>query len=147
MAKLPLTSKKSNLARLCVTARLNNLGCTRKCFWHLLFSESRQQPEQFGLCLPYLHTQENSSVRACAGPASQHTIHPASLLPEKDVVTTDRPPLSPAPCWLRGWLPLALAWKRAASSRFPDGGRLSWGQWLGQKQLLSRCTSKTAAGS
>lgn len=77
MAKLPLTSKKSNLACLCVTAQLNNLGCTRKCFWHLLFSESRQQPEQFGLCLLYLCTQENSSVRACAGPTpgTPYTLH------------------------------------------------------------------------
>lgn len=147
MAKLPPTSKKSNLACLCVTAQLNNLGCTRKCFWHLFFSDSRRQPEQLGLCLPYLRTQENSAVRACAGTISWHTRHPASLPPEKDVVTTDCPPLSPVPCWLRGWLPLAWAWKRAASSRFPDGGRLSWGQQLGQKRFLSHRASEAAAGS
>lgn len=32
MRKLPLTSKKSSLACLCVTAQLNNLGCRRKSF-------------------------------------------------------------------------------------------------------------------
>lgn len=100
MAKLPLTSKKLNLARLCATAWLTNLGCTRKCFWHL-FSEPGQQPEEFGLCLPCLH-KENSSMRACTGPICQHTIHPASWPPEKDMVTTDHPPLSPVPCWLCG---------------------------------------------
>lgn len=147
MAKLPLTSKKSNLARLCVTARLNNLGCTRKGFWHLLFFESGQRPEELGLCLPELHTQDNSLARAWAGPVSRHTTQPASLLPpEKDVVTTDHLPLSPAPCGLRGWLPLALAWKRAASSRFPDGDGLSRGPRLGQKWFLSRHASKMAAG-
>lgn len=145
MAKLPLTSNKSNLACLYITAWLNNLSSTRKCFWHLLFSESRQQPEQFGLCLPYLRTQDYSLMRACVGPVSQHTICLASLPPEEDMVTREHPPLPPAPRWLHGWLP--SAWKRAASSCFPDGGRLSWGQRLGQKWFLSPHVSKTAAGS
>lgn len=145
MAKFPLTSKKSNLACFYMTAWLNNLSSTRKCFWHLFFSESRQQPEQIGLCLPYLRTQDNSPMRACARQVSQHTMCLASLPPGKDMVTTECPPLPPAPCWLHGWLP--LAWKRAASSWFPDGSTLSWGQWLGQKWFLSPHVSKTAAGS
>lgn len=92
MAKLPLTSKELNRACLCVTAWLRNLSCTRKCLWRL-FSESRQQPEQFGLCLPYLCTEENRSMRPWPGPISWHTIHLAPLPPEKDMVTRDRPHL------------------------------------------------------
>lgn len=93
MAKLPLTSKELNQACLCITARLRSLSCTGKCLWHL-FSECRQQPEQFGLCFPYLCTEENRSMRPCAGPISWHTIHLASLPPEKDMVPRDHPPLT-----------------------------------------------------
>lgn len=92
MAQLPLTSKELNQACLCVTAWLCNLSCTRKCLWHL-FSESRQQPEQFGLCFPYLCTEENRPMKPWAGPISWHTVHLASLPPEKDTVTRDHPPL------------------------------------------------------
>lgn len=90
MAKLPVTSKELNQACLCVTAWLHNLSCTRKCLWHL-FSESRQQPEQFGLCLPSLCTEENRSMRPWAGPISWHTTHLALLPPEKDMATRDHP--------------------------------------------------------
>lgn len=129
MAKLPPTSKKSNLACLCVTAQLNNLGCTRKCFWHLFFSDSRRQPEQLGLCLPYLRTQENSSVRACAGTISWHTRHPASLPPEKDVVTRDCPPFSSA---------LLAAWLIAIGMGLKESRLLALSRW---RQAVMRATA------
>lgn len=90
MAKLPVRSNELNQACLWITAWLHNLSCTRKCLWYL-FSESRQQPEHFGLCFPNLCTDENRSMRAWAGPISWHTIHLALLPPKKDMVTRDDP--------------------------------------------------------
>lgn len=48
--------------------------------------------------------------------------------------------------WLRGPLPLPLAWQRAAFLLLPDGGRLWGGQRPGQKWFLSHCLNKVAAG-
>lgn len=74
MAKVPVTSKELSWACSCITVWLHNFNCTRKCFWHL-FSETRQQPEQFGQCFLYLCTEENRSMRPWAGPISWHTRH------------------------------------------------------------------------
>lgn len=152
MAKLPLTSKELNQACLCVTAWLCNLSCTRKCLWHL-FSESRQQPEQFGLCFPYLCTEENRSMRPWAGPISWHTIHLASLPPEKDMVTRDHPPLIQslvAGCQLAGchWpeseapphaVQMEVGCPEANSLTQSSSWAAAWARWLLEATAYSWC--------
>lgn len=137
MAKLPLTSKKSNLAYFCITALLNSLCCTRKCSWHVLFSESRQKLQPFGLDIPYLADQK-TAYKAPSLPA--HHTQPITTTAKGGGIKC-HPPLS------GGWLPLVPAWKRIAFSLFPHGCKLIAGQQLGPKWFLSPCMNKVAAGS